>query len=99
MVVVLKGARTVIASPNGEVRINTTGNSGMATAGTGDMLAGMIVSFLAQGLSPADSAISAVKLHAMAGDAAVLETSELALTPTDMINTLPTVFKKIYSIK
>ena len=98
-ITILKGANTIIALPNGKKYIVTDGNPGMATAGTGDMLAGMIVSFLAQGLSPADSAISAVKLHAMAGDAAVLETSELALTPTDMINTLPTVFKKIYSIK
>ena len=98
-ITVLKGANTIIALPSGKNYIITDGNPGMATAGTGDMLAGMIAAFIAQGLSPADAAISAVKLHAIAGDIAVLETGELSLTPTDMINALPTVFKKIYSIK
>ena len=98
-ITVLKGANTIIALPSGKNYIVTDGNPGMATAGTGDMLAGMIAAFIAQGLSPANAAISAVKLHALAGDIAVLETGELSLTPTDMINALPTVFKKIYSIK
>lgn len=98
-ITVLKGANTIIALPNGKKYIVTDGNPGMATAGTGDMLAGMIVAFLSQGLSPTDSAICAVKLHAMSGDIAVLKTSELSLTPTDMIERLPEVFKKIYSTK
>lgn len=96
---VLKGAKTIIALPDGSVYIVTDGNPGMSTAGTGDMLAGMIVAFLAQGMSAADAAISAVKIHAMAGDVAVKETSVLALTPTDMINSLSTVYCRLYSKK
>ena len=96
---VLKGAKTIIALPDGAVYIVTDGNPGMATAGTGDMLAGMIVAFMAQGMSAADSAISAVKIHALSGDIAVRETSVLSLTPSDMINTLPTVYCRLYSKK
>lgn len=96
---ILKGAKTLIALPSGDVYVVTDGNPGMATAGSGDMLAGMITAFMAQGMNAADSAISAVKLHAMAGDIAVTETSVLALTPTDMINTLSTVYCRMYQKK
>ncbi len=82
VVVVLKGARTVIAAPNGEIRINTTGNSGMATAGSGDVLAGIIGGMLAMGASPFDAAVLGVYLHGLAGDLAAKETSEYALTAT-----------------
>ena len=95
-VAVLKGAKTIISLPDGSNYVVTDGNPGMATAGTGDMLAGMIAAFTAQGMSAADSAVCAVKLHAMAGDIAVEETSMLSLTPTDMINTLPTVYCRMY---
>ncbi len=95
---VLKGAKTLIATPHGKVYAVTDGNPGMATAGTGDMLAGMAAAFLAQGMSAEVSAVCAVKLHAMAGDLAVNQTSVLSLTPTDMINELPTVFCRLYSI-
>ncbi len=95
-VAVLKGANTIISLPNGENYVVTDGNPGMATAGSGDMLAGMIVAFMAQGLTAADATVLAVKLHAMAGDIAVKETSVLSLTPTDMINTLSTVFCRLY---
>jgi NAD(P)H-hydrate epimerase len=93
---VLKGAKTIIATPENKVYIVTDGNPGMATAGTGDMLAGMISSFLAQGMKSVDSAICGVKLHAMAGDLAVKETSVLSLTPTDMINILPQIYCRMY---
>ena len=96
---VLKGAKTIIALPDGSAYIVTDGNPGMATAGTGDMLAGMIVAFFAQGLSAADAAVSAVKIHAMSGDVAVKETSVLSLTPTDMTNALSTVYCRLYSKK
>lgn len=82
VIVVLKGARTVIAGPNGEIRINTTGNSGMSTAGSGDVLSGMIGGMLAMGVSPFDSAVAGVYLHGLAGDLAAKETSEYALTAT-----------------
>ncbi len=67
-VVVLKGAGTIIATPEAEVYFNTTGNAGLASAGTGDVLAGMIGAFLAGGQSPLDSAICAVYLHGLAAD-------------------------------
>ena len=82
--------------PNGENYVVIDGNPGMATAGSGDMLAGMILAFVAQGLCVSDATILAVKIHAMAGDIAVKETSILSLTPTDMINTLSTVFSQLY---
>ena len=82
--------------PSGENHVVIDGNPGMATAGSGDMLAGMITAFVAQGLSAADAAILGVKIHAMAGDVAVKETSILSLTPTDMINNLSTVFSRLY---
>lgn len=96
---VLKGANTVIALPDGSCYTVTDGNPGMATAGTGDMLAGMVAAFIAQGMSTADAAVSAVKLHAVSGDTAVRTSSVLSLTPTDMINALPAVFCRMYSLK
>lgn len=96
VVAVLKGANTIISLPSGENYVVIDGNPGMATAGSGDMLAGMIVAFIAQGLCVSDATILAVKIHAMAGDIAVKETSILSLTPTDMINTLSTVFSQLY---
>ena len=98
-VAVLKGAKIIISLPNGENFVVTDGNPGMATAGSGDMLAGMIAAFISQGLTAAESAICAVKIHAMAGDIAVEDTSVLSLTPTDMINTLTTVFCRMYLTK
>lgn len=67
-VVVLKGSPTVVASPEGDVYVNPTGNSGMATAGAGDVLTGAIVGLLAQGCSPLDAALCGVFLHGLAGD-------------------------------
>ena len=96
VIAVLKGKNTIISLPEGENYVVTDGNPGMATAGSGDMLAGMITAFIAQGLTAADATVLSVKLHAMAGDIAVKETSVLSLTPSDMINTLSTVFCRLY---
>lgn len=89
MHVVLKGARTLIASPDGEFRINPTGNPGMATAGTGDVLTGIIGSFMAQGLPVMDAAGLGVYLHGLAGDIAAGEKGEAGLIAGDIIDSLP----------
>ncbi|MDF2567061.1 MAG: carbohydrate kinase [Oscillospiraceae bacterium] len=93
VVVVLKGENTVVASPNGEVFINTTGNPGMARGGSGDVLSGMIGAFLAQGMEPQKAALCGVYLHGLSGDLCAQEYSELGMLPTDMIKMLPAVFK------
>jgi len=87
-VVVLKGAGTVVAHPDGTFYINTTGNPGMATGGTGDVLTGMIGAMLARGCSPLDSAMAAVYLHGAAADLAAENVGEHSLTATDIIDSL-----------
>ena len=93
IIVVLKDHETVVASPDGKTYINHTGNPGMATGGSGDMLAGMITSFVAQGYDPFESVVAGVNLHGIAGDMAKEELTEAAMLPTDMIKMLPKVFK------
>lgn len=88
-VVVLKGHRTVTAAPDGRVWINTTGNPGMAKGGSGDVLAGMILSLIGQGFAPAESAAMAVWLHGRAGDLAAHRLGEYSMTPTDLLEELP----------
>ncbi|PZE21743.1 NAD(P)H-hydrate dehydratase [Paenibacillus xerothermodurans] len=86
---VLKGARTVVATPEGEVFINPTGNPGMATGGTGDVLAGMTAGLLAQGMSSAQAAVLGVYLHGDAGDrAAAARRSAASLVASDILNYL-----------
>ncbi len=87
-IVVLKGANTVIAAPDGRIFINTTGNPGMATGGSGDVLAGMTVSLLAQGFAPLNAAKEAVWRHGNAGDRAAKRVGERALIPSDIIDAL-----------
>ena len=88
-VVVLKGHRTVTASPDGRVWINTTGNPGMAKGGSGDVLAGMVLSLIGQGFEPAESAAMAAYLHGRAGDLAAERLGEYSMTPTDLLGELP----------
>lgn len=95
IVLVLKGHQTVVASPNGEYYINSTGNAGMATGGTGDCLTGMVASFIGQGIEPFNAAILAVYFHGLAGDAAAKEKGLLSLIATDLLNKLPEVLKKL----
>ena len=94
-VTVLKGAGTVIASPKGEIGVNTTGNPGMAKGGSGDVLAGMIGALLAQKTDPYMAARAAVCLHGAAGDRCAERLSEHAMLPTDLIEALPSVFLKV----
>jgi len=86
--VVLKGANTIVAEPSGKISFNTTGNPGMATGGSGDVLAGITVSLLAQGYSTDFAAKAAVYLHGHAGDKAALLKGQHALLPTDIIEEL-----------
>ncbi len=92
VVVVLKGAGTVIADPLGRLAISLTGNSGLSKGGSGDVLAGMITSFLAQGMSAFASACVGVWLHGKAGEMASESFSRRGVLPTDVINTLPLLF-------
>lgn len=96
VILVLKGARTVIAEPSGKVYINLTGNAGMATAGTGDVLTGMIAGFIAQGYSMIDSAKLGVYLHGYAGDEAAKNIGEIGMMATDLLNILPNVLNSFY---
>ena len=86
-VVVLKGANTVITDGR-QVFVNTTGNAGMAMGGTGDMLTGMLASFIAQGLSPLQAAKSAVYIHGLCGDITAEELSQRGMTVEDMLSLL-----------
>lgn len=95
IVLLLKGAHTIVACPDGQVYVNLTGNPGLATAGSGDMLAGMIVSLLAQGVPADKAAAMAAWLHGTAGDRAASKKSQRAITPTDMLSELPYLFNEI----
>jgi len=91
--IVLKGAPTVIAGPSGQLWINTTGNSGMATAGSGDVLAGLIAGLLAQGLSPEKAAVLGAYLHGLAGDLATDQKTQFGMLAGDMLDNLPRAYK------
>lgn len=95
IVTVLKGAGTIIASPDGEVYINHTGNSGMATGGSGDVLSGIIGSLLAQGAAPINAAAAGVFLHGTIGDLAAEKLGKISMLPTDMIDMIPTAYLKL----
>ncbi len=94
VVVVLKGSQTVVASPNGKVFVNSTGNPGMATGGTGDVLTGVIAALLGQGLAPFDAARAGVYIHGLTGDLAKKKFGEISLTAGDVLQTLPAAFRK-----
>lgn len=93
-ITVLKGYGTVVTNPKGEVYINETGNSGMSTAGAGDVLTGMIASFIGQGIEPYSAAVSAVYLHGKAGDLAAREIGQFSLIASDILAKLPQVLKE-----
>ena len=95
VIVVLKGARTVISDPEGNIYINPTGNPGMASAGVGDVLTGMIGSFLARRREPLKAAKTGVYLHGLAGNLAAQERGEEFLIASDLLEQLPQAFKQI----
>jgi len=95
VVLVLKGYRTIVAKQNKKIYINKTGNPGMATAGSGDVLSGMIGGFIAQKIPPFESAKLAVYLHGLAGDIAKEEKTEYGLIATDILENIPEAIKKL----
>jgi NAD(P)H-hydrate epimerase len=94
--VVLKGHRTLIAQPDGTVWVNTTGNPGMATGGTGDILTGMVAGFMAQYSDRIIEAVfTAVHLHGLAGDVARETMDEQPLVATDLLKALPEALRRV----
>ncbi len=94
-VTVLKGPGTIVAGPDGRVLRNSTGGSGLAKGGSGDILAGMILSLLGQGAGPLEAAVCAVWLHGRAGDLAEAALTAYAMTPLDLLDRLPAAFKEL----
>ena len=93
--VVLKGAYTAVCSPSGDCYFNSSGNPGMATGGSGDVLTGIAVSLLARGYSVVDAARIAVYIHGLAGDIASAKYGETAMTAGDIVNALPSAWKSM----
>lgn len=94
-ILVLKGHRTVTAVPSGNALVNTTGGSGLAKGGSGDVLTGLIASLLAQGAAPVQAAAGGVWLHGRAGDLAAERLTAWCMTPEDVIGELPGVFREL----
>lgn len=97
-IVVLKGHYTAICSSEGEIFFNSTGNPGMATPGSGDVLTGVITSLLGQGLSPLNAALSGVFVHGLAGDLAAVKIGEKGMIAGDIVKYLPKAFKYLESL-
>ena len=97
VIVVLKGRGTVIASYDGTVFVNDTGNPGMASGGCGDVLTGMIAGLLGQKLTPVDAARLGVYLHGLAGDLAAAERGEIGLLASDLADRIPQAIRQYQS--
>ena len=92
---VLKGRGTVVAAPDGRLAVNTTGNDGMAKGGSGDILTGLAVGLLAQGMEPFAACCCAVWLHGRAGDLAAADKGRRGMTPSDLLEKLPYALKEV----
>jgi len=99
VVTLLKDARTVIAHPNGNFYINTTGNNALAKAGTGDVLAGMITGFIAQGSDVFTASALSAYIHGKAGEAASLDLSTYSVTASGLLKYIPKVIRKLETLK
>ncbi|MEQ8706136.1 MAG: NAD(P)H-hydrate dehydratase [Phaeodactylibacter sp.] len=96
IIIVLKGAHTCIALPDGRAYFNSTGNAGMATGGSGDVLAGILTGLLAQGYPPEEAALLGVYLHGLAGDCALAQQSQESLMAGDLTEALGQAFKQLH---
>jgi len=94
VIMILKGHHTVVADPRGRVFVNPTGNPGMATGGTGDVLTGILAALLGQGFEPWDAARFGVYLHGLAGDLAARRYGEVSLAAGDLLEFLPAAIRK-----
>ncbi len=92
-IIILKGHNSIVASPNGKFYINKSGNPGMATAGSGDVLSGIVGGFLAQGLDAFTAAKYATLIHGLAGDIAAKDKTQMGLIASDIINRIPDALK------
>lgn len=95
VILVLKSARTIIGLPNGEIYININGNSGMSTAGSGDILTGIIASLIAQGVEPEKAALLGVFIHGYSGDLVAEEKGEYGMLAEDIVKSIGKVFKDL----
>jgi NAD(P)H-hydrate epimerase len=96
---VLKGAPTVVAAPDGRVSVNTTGSAALATAGTGDVLTGVLVALLAEGLAPYDAARVAAHVHGRAGELAEQSRGPHSVIASDVVEHLPAAFTELASAR
>ena len=94
--ILLKGHHSALCLPNGDVIFNSTGNAGMATAGSGDVLTGILVALLARGYTQREACIIGMYVHGLAGDIAASEIGEESLIASDIIAYLPKAFKQLY---
>ena len=95
VVLLLKGRPTAIGTPDGEVYLNPTGNTGLATGGSGDVLTGLVAGFLAGGARPADAAVLGAYLHGYAADSLARNIAERSILPSDLIDVLPAVIAEV----
>jgi NAD(P)H-hydrate epimerase len=95
VILVLKGAPTIVVDPKGKVFVNTTGNPGMATAGSGDVLAGIIAALIGQGNRAVHAAINGVFLHGYAGDMVRGKIGEMGMLASDILREIPSALKKL----
>jgi len=91
---ILKGHHTIVASPQGKTYLNRTGNAGMASGGVGDVLTGIVASFIGQGLTMFDSAKLGVHIHGLAGDIAARKKGKISLIASDLLHELPDILRK-----
>ncbi len=97
LTLILKGYNTIVASPDGRCYVNTTGNPGMATAGSGDILTGVIAGLCAQGLDDHLAAVLGVYIHGLAGDIAAEHKTQISMVAGDILESLPHAFKQVIS--